>query len=140
MNKQASTPTRERDDANHCFVCGPDNPVGLQVSFRLEEGLCKAEYTASEYQCGYDGVTHGGIIFSLLDDVMANWLFLRGERAYTGKCDIRYREPVATGTRMLLEGEQLSRKGRYAKMAGRVRHPDDGRVLAEAAATFVVIS
>jgi acyl-coenzyme A thioesterase PaaI-like protein len=140
VNKQTDTLTRERDDANHCFVCGPDNPAGLQVSFRLEEGLCKAEYTASEYQCGYDGVTHGGIIFSLLDDVMANWLFLRGERAYTGKCDIRYREPVATGTRMLLEGEQLSRKGRYARMAARLRHPDDGRVLAEAAATFVVMA
>ena len=63
MNKQADTSSSERDDANHCFVCGPHNPVGLQVSFRLEEGLCKAEYTASEYQCGYDGVTHGGIIF-----------------------------------------------------------------------------
>lgn len=139
MNQQPDKPG-ERGDANRCFVCGPDNPAGLQVGFRMEEGLCKAEYTPTEFQCGYDGVTHGGIIFSLLDDVMANWLFLQGERAYTGKCEIRYREPVQTGTRLLFEGEFLSRKGRFVKMAGRALHPDDGRVLAEAAATFVVIT
>ena len=28
---------------------------------------------------GFQDTTHGGIIFSLLDDVMANWLFLKGK-------------------------------------------------------------
>ena len=70
----------------------------------------------------------------------SNWLFLQGERAYTGKCEIRYREPAITGTRLLLEGELLSRKGRHAKLAGRVMHPEDRRVLAEAAATFIVMA
>ena len=129
---------RPRDDANHCFVCGPDNPQGLRVRFRLEDDLCKAEYEPNEYQCGYDGVVHGGIIFSLLDDVMANRLFLEGERAYTGKCEIRYREPATVGTRLLLEGELIARRGRHAQLAGRVRHPADGRILAEAEATFLV--
>ena len=44
------------------------------------------------------------------------------------------------GTSLLLEGELLSRKGRRAQLAGRVLHPDDERVLAEATATFIVIS
>jgi len=127
-----------REDANHCFVCGPDNPQGLQVSFRMEGDLCKAEYTPPANYCGYDGVTHGGILFSLLDDVMANWLFLQGERAYTGKCEIRFREPLATGTRLFLESRLISRKGRMAKLEGRAM-TSDGKVVAETTASFIVI-
>jgi hypothetical protein len=32
-------------------------------------------------------MTHGGLIYSALDDVMANWLFLQGARGHTAKCD-----------------------------------------------------
>lgn len=125
--------------ANTCFVCGPDNPHGLRIAFRLDGPVCRAEYTPLEHYCGYAGVTHGGILFSLLDDVMANWLFLQGERAYTARAEVRYREPVATGTRLLLEGRQVSRRGRFATMSGRV-YCADGRTVAEATATFAVIA
>lgn len=127
-----------RSDANRCFVCGPGNDTGMQVEFRLEGDVCKAEHTPAAHHCGFDNVTHGGIIFSLLDDVMANWLFLKGERAYTGKCDIRFREPVATGTKLSLEGRLITRKGRMAKLESHARDPD-GKLVAEAIGTFVVM-
>ncbi|HJP04742.1 MAG: PaaI family thioesterase [Gammaproteobacteria bacterium] len=129
---------KARSDANRCFVCGPGNTAGLQVEFRLEGEVCKAEHTIAAHHCGYDNVTHGGIIFALLDDVMANWLFLKGDRAYTGKCDIRFREPVEPGTTLSLEGRLTSRKGRMAKMKGRATAPD-GKLVAEAIGTFIVI-
>lgn len=131
--------TKQHIDASRCFVCGPNNPVGMRIKFRMENGVCKAEYTPSAEQCGYAGITHGGILFSLLDDVMANWLFLQGERAYTAKCEIRYREPAATGETIALEGELTGRKGRYASLIGRARNARDGRLLAESVATFMVI-
>ena len=136
---RADNDLAKRNDANVCFVCGPDNPEGLRITFRLEDGICKAEYTPNPNQCGYDGITHGGILFSLLDDVMANWLFLQGERAFTARCEIRYREPAMAGTVLQLEGELLKRRGRRAELRGRALHPDDRRVLAEATATFVVV-
>jgi len=129
-----------RSDGNGCFVCGQDNQEGLQVVFRIEDGKCRAAYTPPDKYCGYDGVTHGGILFSLLDDVMANWLFLQGERAYTGKCEIRFREPAPTGKRILLEGELISRKGQIAKLKGRAWLADNDQLLAEATATFMIIS
>ncbi len=132
------TDSSTRADANNCFVCGPDNPAGLRVSFRLDGELCKAEYTPDVHHCGYDDVTHGGIIFSLLDDVMANWFFLRGERAYTGRCEIRFRAPVTAGTPLLLEARLLSRKGRIAKMHGQALN-EAGQTIAEATATFAVM-
>lgn len=134
-----TTYSEQRRDGNRCFVCGPDNPDGLQVGFRIENGLCRAEYTPTSNQCGYDGVVHGGILFSLLDDVMANWLYLQGERAYTGKCDIRFRAPAPVGEKLLLEGALEERRGRRARLTGRASSAADGRVFAEASATFLII-
>jgi acyl-coenzyme A thioesterase PaaI-like protein len=132
------TDNTTRTDGNHCFVCGPDNPAGLQVKFRLEGDVCRAEFTPATEHCGYSGVTHGGILFSLLDDVMANWLYLQGERAYTARCELRFREPAPTGEKLLFEGELVKRKGRTAIMRGKASLATNGNVVAEASATFMV--
>lgn len=131
--------TTLRDDANHCFVCGPNNPIGLQLSFRIEDDVCKSEFTPGEHHCGYDGVTHGGLVFSALDDVMANWLFLNGHRAYTAKADLRYREALPTGTPVRLEGRCTRQKGRLAIMHGIMIREDNEQVVAECDASFMLV-
>ncbi len=125
--------------ANKCFVCGPDNPIGLHLDFRLENGACVSEFTPGENHEGYPGVIHGGMIYSALDDVMANWLYLRGTRAYTARCEIRYRHPVREGEKLLLAGRQTARKRKLAKMEGTATRASDGKVVATATATFVVL-
>tara|TARA_R110002072_G_scaffold5527_6_gene35400 strand:- start:32470 stop:32871 length:402 start_codon:yes stop_codon:yes gene_type:complete len=127
-----------RTDANTCFVCGPGNPDGLQLVFRLEDNLCHSDFTPGTHHCGYDGVTHGGLIFSALDDVMANWIFLQGIRAYTAKCEIRYKAPLPTGTPVKLVGECLKQKGRLIQMKGTMLRADDGTTVAETEASFMV--
>ena len=124
--------------ANRCFVCGNGNPVGLNVRFRLDGDVCRAEFTPAEAHVGYDGVTHGGILFSLLDDVMANYVFLGGERCYTAKAEVRYRLALPVGTPVKLEGRQIRRKGRLAVLEGRALRADDDAVVAEAIGRFMV--
>lgn len=130
---------RGRPDGNRCFVCGPDNPDGLQLEFRLDGDICRSRFTPGPNHCGYDDQTHGGILFSVLDDVMANWLFLRGIRAHTAKGEIRYREPVALGTSLELSGQLVKRKGRLAILEAIATRADDGATVAEAQGTFMVI-
>lgn len=130
---------RLRSDANNCFVCGPGNPIGLQLTFRLEEDVCRSEFTAGDNHCGYDGVAHGGIIFSVLDDVMANWLFLKGLKAFTAKCEVRYRAPLPLHTKVALSGECLGRKGRLTLMRGTLTRLDTGKLVAESEASFMMI-
>lgn len=126
-----------RDDANHCFVCGPSNPIGLGLIFRLDGDICRSEYTPAPEHCGYDGVTHGGLIYSALDDVMANWIFLKGVRAYTARCDIRYKDSLPTGTTVRLEGHCLKERGRLVQMKGLMIREDTKQVVAEAEASFM---
>ena len=122
----------------HCFVCGPENPLGLKVRFRLDGDICRAEFTPLAEHMGYDNVTHGGIIFSLLDDVMANCLWLQGISCFTGRAEVRYRAQLPIGTRVRLEGECLRRKGRLAQMQGRLLRAEDAALVAEANASFML--
>ena len=125
-------------DANCCFVCGPNNPIGLGVRFRLVDDLCQGEFTPDERHVGYRNVTHGGIIFSLLDDVMANWLWLQGFAAFTAKADVRYRAELPVGVAVRLEGPLPCPQGRLAQMQGKVLRQDNGEPVAEATASFMV--
>ena len=81
----------------------------------------------------------GGILYSALDDVMANWLFLKGSRAHTARCEVRYRQPLKTGTTVLLEGRLIRRKGKVAFMQGRALMASDLSVVAEADASFMIV-
>ena len=126
-----------RSESNGCFVCGPGNPIGLKLVFRMDGDVCRSEFTSREEHAGYRGVTHGGIVFSLLDDVMANWLWLRGIQCMTAKAEIRYRGELPVGVPVRLEGRCLNRRGRLAQMEGRVIRAADDEVVAEATASFM---
>jgi acyl-coenzyme A thioesterase PaaI-like protein len=130
--------TLSRGDANRCFVCGPANPRGLGLRFTLADGVCRSEFTPGEFHGGFETVTHGGIVFSVLDDAMANWLFLQGARGLTAKCEVRYREPLPIGTRVGVEARLQSSRRRLYVLSSALRLPDSGRVVAEAEARFMV--
>ena len=122
---------------NNCFVCGSTNPIGLKVKFSLVDGVCIALFTPQAQHAGYESVTHGGILFSLLDDVMANWVWLQGEKCFTAKADIRYRAELPIGQEVRLEGRCLKRKGRLAQMEGKIIRTDNQFVVAQASASFM---
>jgi len=129
-----------RDDGHNCFVCGPHNAIGLRVKFQLDGNVCRGEFTPGRDHCGYDGITHGGILFSLLDDVMANWLYLKGLRCFTAKCEIRYRNPLPVGCRVLLAGKSLKRKRNVVVMEGLASRADTAEAIAECQASFFIES
>ena len=124
--------------ANQCFVCGPGNPAGLQVSFRLDGEVCRGEFTAEAAHMGYDNVVHGGLLFALLDDVMANWLYLQGERCFTARAEVRYRDKLPVGVPVRLEGRLVKRRGRLAELSGKVIRQDDDTVVVESTGRFMI--
>ena len=104
----------------------------------MDGEICKTKFCPGLMHCGYDGVTHGGIIFSVLDDVMANWIHLKGIRAYTAKCDIRYKDSLPIGTDVAVEGHCLKQRNRLIVMAGRMIRADSGDLVAETQASFMI--
>lgn len=123
-----------------CFGCGPDNPIGLHLQFSLDDaGRCTAAFTGTENHVGYDSVIHGGIIFTALDDVMSNALYLRNKKAVTTHADIRYRKPLYVGQPVGLFGWIENERMFLVELKGEVRLQDGGDLIAEASATFMIV-
>ena len=128
-------------NANRCFVCGPTNKIGLNRRFRLDDdGVCRSEWVSSSDYIGYDGVTHGGIIFCLLDDVMANLLFLKGEICVTAKADVRFKQPLGVGESIHLEGRLVKRRGKLAIIEAQAIRDPGQEIIAESIGHFIVKS
>ena len=127
-------------EASNCFVCGPNNPEGLQLTFKLVDEYCISSFTPQPHHCGFEGVTHGGIIFSVLDDVMANWLFLRGQRAVTAKCDLRYKTPLAISTAVDVKSWCIKQRGTMAILGAEMRQAENQIIVAHCEATFMITS
>lgn len=128
--------------ANHCFVCGPENPIGLKVKFRLENDeedtlLCRAEFTPVDEHSGYNSMTHGGIIYSLLDDVMANYHYLQGQVVVTARMNVRYAASLPIGSQVALEARQMESKGRLTIMQASVRMCEGNKLIASAEGRFM---
>ena len=123
--------------ATMCFACGPDNPIGLQIKFDLNDGVCTGAFTATENHVGYENTVHGGIIFSALDDVMANVLYLQHIKAHTARCEIRYRKALEVGQPVNLKGWIENERRRLIVLKGEVRLASDDSVVADCEASFM---
>ena len=126
-----------KGEPGFCFGCGPDNPEGLGLSFFETDDGVEAEYTVAERYAGAPGVVHGGILATLLDEVLCMTAYAKaGSPVVTGELTVRYLEPSPTGSRLLVQAELGEHKGRSVFIEGRVRHGDDGRELARAHGRF----
>ena len=124
--------------ANGCFVCGPANPIGLKLQFEMQGEVCVATFTPGEHHIGFNSVVHGGLLFSVLDDVMANWLFLQGMRGYTAKASVRYRRHARVGEALALAGTCVSRRRRHVTLTGTATEISSGERVAETQGVFML--
>lgn len=123
--------------ANRCFACGDDNPIGLKIAFSLQDETCSGLFTPGKYHVGFNDTVHGGIIFAALDDVMANLLYLQGIKAFTARCEIRYRKALRVGQTLQLRSEIVQQKRRLYTLAGTAHLAEDGELIADASASFM---
>src|SRR4029450_2695085 len=60
-----------------CLVCGRQNPHGLKLSLHVDEGgTGGAEFTPRAEHIGFEGIVHGGVLATVLDEAMvwaATW-------------------------------------------------------------------
>ncbi len=128
------------EDDNMCFACGKNNPQGLQLefSFNEREQYVETTFIPSPVYQGWQGVVHGGIIATLMDECMAKLAQFLGYRVVTASLTMRFKDVAKTGKPLTVRGEitKLSKKLIYAKAETR---GEGGKVVAEAQAKLMVI-
>ncbi|HHY32944.1 MAG TPA: PaaI family thioesterase [Firmicutes bacterium] len=127
-------------DDGKCFACGPRNPIGLKLKFRMDDkGRAVAVFEPGEEFQGFAGVVHGGIVCALLDEAMAWALILRGKLAVTVTLSARFRRPVRVGSKVTVSGELVKSGSARHVLRSEIRDAS-GELAAEAEGTFLVVS
>jgi len=120
---------------SQCFVCGDKNPSGLNVEFYLKDGKAVGEYTVQDHFQGYKNILHGGILSTLLDEVMIKSILAQDILTVTCEIKVRFKKPVKIGQRLFLEGKPTGDRGKILLAEGEIRD-EDGEVVATAEGKF----
>ena len=128
----------KQPNSDMCFVCGRKNPVGLYMRF-YDNGKDEvlSEYTVAERYQSYPGIVHGGILASMLDEVVGRVAMIGDHHHFmvSVKLQVLYRHPVPVETPLKIRGRIIRLRGRLGKAQGEIILPD-GKVACEAAITL----
>ncbi|HEX5827470.1 MAG TPA: PaaI family thioesterase [Candidatus Limnocylindrales bacterium] len=124
-------------DPHSCFACGSLNAHGLHLVLHAGGGACWTEVTLDERFQGWDGIAHGGIVCTILDEVMAWALVDNDVWGVTARMNVDFKRPVPIGRRVRGEGRVREARRRVIYAEGVLRDAEDGTELARAEATFV---
>ena len=125
---------------NSCFGCGGANERGMLLTFEQDDAAQRIRGNfrlGAEYQGGA-GFIHGGIIATVLDEVMGKVCRFRGVHAVTAELTIEYLRPVPVDVDLVVEGHEVEMSGRNLFLAGEIRNVA-GQVLARGNGRFVII-
>ena len=120
-----------------CFVCGQDNPNGLHLTSRFENGIVVIDYTPRDTDRGWRHIVHGGIAITLLDEVMTWAAIIEAHAAcVSAEISTRLRKPIPVGQTLRIEGKTAGGKARLMLTEGRILD-DAGGVLATATGKYL---
>jgi acyl-coenzyme A thioesterase PaaI-like protein len=96
-----------------CFVCGEANPIGLRARSWIVDDAIELEFTPSERLAGWNGVTHGGLVATVLDEVMTWAAIIHSDRAcFAADFNVRLRRPLPPETSVVAQARaDRSRRG-----------------------------
>ncbi len=123
---------------NGCFGCGPTNLRGLHLNIQNDGDVTYIDFTPDASWQGFGGVVHGGLVATVLDEVMAWELYGYDDFTVTGRMEITYRKLVPIGQRLRATAKLVQDRGRAKKVHGEIRDQAD-TLLASADALFIHI-
>jgi acyl-coenzyme A thioesterase PaaI-like protein len=113
------------------------NVAGLGLPLHVEGDSCWTELSLPDRFEGWQGIAHGGIVATILDEVMAWSLVDRDAWGLTARLSIDFRRPVPIGRRIRAEGRLEEQRRRLLRTSARLVDPDSGELLATAEGLYM---
>jgi uncharacterized protein (TIGR00369 family) len=122
---------------HNCFACGTLNAGGLGLALHVEPGRSWTELALDPRFEGWEGIVHGGILCTILDEVMA-WALVGGDDwGVTARMTVDFRRPVEVGAPIRAEGWITRSRRRVVDTEGRIVDASSGAALATATGVYV---
>jgi uncharacterized protein (TIGR00369 family) len=125
---------------NPCFGCGAANPTGMHLHFERDDERRRivGRFSLGAAFQGASGFIHGGIIATVLDEVMSKVSRFSDVRTVTAELNVEYLKPIRVDEPLHVEGFEVRRDGRQLYHEGEIRDAA-GILLARGRGRFVVI-
>jgi len=121
-----------------CFACGKENPVGLKLKVKWDGKTVRTEFTPNKYHQGWSGIVHGGILTTLLDEVMGYAALFEGICCVTAKMQARLRRPASIDEPLIVTGSVTKNVRKLIETQATITLKD-GTIIAEATGTMFIL-
>jgi len=131
---------KELPHTHSCFVCGESNPVGLKLRFETDGAVVRTRFTPRPEHAGFKQVVHGGIMATLLDEIMVWAVAVRTKRfAYCAELNVRFVSPLRPGEEVIATARLAEdRRGKIFVSQGELKNAA-GTVVATATGKYLPI-
>ncbi|HYC53776.1 MAG TPA: PaaI family thioesterase [Candidatus Binatia bacterium] len=123
-----------------CFGCSPENARGLALVFARDGDTVVASTRIQSAFEGYEGLVHGGVVATLLDEAMG-WalLELAGRYGVTRTLKVDYRRPVTVQRELTISARITGGDGVRSIVIEAGVRDERGRLLASAVGDWVPV-
>ena len=130
-----------RIEGYDCFGCGTNNPIGLRMNFYRQGNAVCSDVVLNRHHVGWQNMAHGGIISTLLDEVMS-WavIYLKRSFSVTRRMTVRYQAPVPVDVPLTVRGVIAEECAAGTCRTSGVLLDREGKALATGEAEFVLLS
>jgi acyl-coenzyme A thioesterase PaaI-like protein len=122
---------------HRCFACGTLNTQGMGLELHVERDRSWTELSLEPRFQGWDGIAHGGILCTILDEVMAWSLAGADNWGVTARMNVEFRKPVPLDTPLRADGWITRERRRIIDTAGRIVDRTTGTEYARATGVYV---
>jgi uncharacterized protein (TIGR00369 family) len=125
-----------------CLVCGRDNPRGHRLNLYVDPqtSVVTCDYTPAITDIGFEGIVHGGVIATILDEAMVWAATWSGKRfCVCGELSIRFKRPAGVGAGLSIRAAISSARSRLIETEGTI-HNAAGELVATASAKYTPLS
>ncbi len=133
---------RTQKNSKNCIVCGMENPFGLKAPFYVLDNDSVASVFSFQFEHqSYPDRTHGGMIGTLLDELMGRALWINEPETFgvTTTMNVTYRKPVPYGTKLKARG-YITHNSKIGFSAQGEIYDLNGNLLAQANARYLKMS
>ncbi|HEX3829600.1 MAG TPA: PaaI family thioesterase [Sporichthyaceae bacterium] len=99
---------------------GPANPTAVPIVCRASADGLVADVVIPAVFAGWPGMAHGGVVASILDDVLGQLATAVGGFAATARLEIEFRRPTPVERTLRIEARTAGREGRQIFLSGSI--------------------
>jgi len=127
-----------KQDEIYCFGCSQKNPIGLQLQFEYTGDTAQTSLTPKKEYEGFPGVLHGGIVSTIIDEVMAKVTEHKNIFAVTVEMNVKFLKKTPIEKPITAKAELVDRRKKFLYLKAEILN-EDGEKTAQGTGKYYML-